>query len=464
MSFLRDALDDFPSGDRLQLLMAAGVTGAAVLVGLLFVVLLLMPQLRARGEQMERLEQAEQALIMTRMSPAPDLEEGLATQLAARRAELDEAAAIFFADAQAATLFDDLYSAAERSNVDIVSLQTVEDNTDDKSAIYDVNSFRLQVFGPVAALLDFVSRIERAASPSFVVDDFSIEATEGLPILELGFSIYTSPFSPRDVAELPPEPGPSPTPRSLPELERALEAATIDQDWEAALRILRQIGIVSPDYPELEDRTYRAYLERGYELLDQGDLDGASTHFNLALSLRPTSSEAMAGLARVAFTPTPTLTIVQRMEADLDAAWARGDWAEVIAILRQIETLDPGFDGLVEKLYAAHVNYGHTLAGRGELVEAREAFSRALEINPQGGEAAEGLRRLAGDLGLPPPQPPQPDAPEGPGFTTYVVQRNDTLFSIARRYNTSVDAIMAANGLTSRSIIHAGLVLRIPVE
>lgn len=47
-------------------------------------------------------------------------------------------------------------------------------------------------------------------------------------------------------------------------------------------------------------------------------------------------------------------------------------------------------------------------------------------------------------------------------YITYVVQRGDTLFSIASRYNTTVDAIMRLNNLTS-NVLSIGQVLRIGI-
>jgi len=44
----------------------------------------------------------------------------------------------------------------------------------------------------------------------------------------------------------------------------------------------------------------------------------------------------------------------------------------------------------------------------------------------------------------------------------HVVQPGENLFRIARRYGTTVDAIVAANGLTNRRLIHAGQRLVIP--
>jgi len=48
------------------------------------------------------------------------------------------------------------------------------------------------------------------------------------------------------------------------------------------------------------------------------------------------------------------------------------------------------------------------------------------------------------------------------GGGVYVVRRGDTLYSIARRYGTSVQAIVSANGLRNASFIYSGQRLTIP--
>ncbi|MYA04587.1 MAG: LysM peptidoglycan-binding domain-containing protein [Caldilineaceae bacterium SB0664_bin_22] len=48
------------------------------------------------------------------------------------------------------------------------------------------------------------------------------------------------------------------------------------------------------------------------------------------------------------------------------------------------------------------------------------------------------------------------------GQNQHVVRTGDTLYSIAARYGTTVDAIVALNGLSSGTYIHVGQVLRIP--
>ncbi len=60
------------------------------------------------------------------------------------------------------------------------------------------------------------------------------------------------------------------------------------------------------------------------------------------------------------------------------------------------------------------------------------------------------------------PAPPTPAPSPTSGFTTYEVQARDTLYSIARRFGTTVDAIVAANHLVDASQIDVGQVLLIP--
>lgn len=62
----------------------------------------------------------------------------------------------------------------------------------------------------------------------------------------------------------------------------------------------------------------------------------------------------------------------------------------------------------------------------------------------------------------PTPPPPTPTPPPG-GYVTYVVQRGDTLSAIARRFGTTVTAIVQANNIPNPNLIYVGQVLLIPV-
>lgn len=69
----------------------------------------------------------------------------------------------------------------------------------------------------------------------------------------------------------------------------------------------------------------------------------------------------------------------------------------------------------------------------------------------------------------PEPYTPEPVIMPAPttapaGQITYVVQRGDTLFSLARRYGTTVEAIASANNIANPNQIRAGQVLVIPTS
>lgn len=135
---------------------------------------------------------------------------------------------------------------------------------------------------------------------------------------------------------------------------------------------------------------------------------------------------------------TPDLT---DLLSQLDDAWRFQDWPEAIELVQLIRQADPTYPDMLDKLYAAHVNYGYRLAELGDLPGAAEQFEEAIALMPGRGEAEAGLQSLL---------PPTPTAT--PQVTIHIVQRGDTLFSIARRYGSTVDAVKAANGLTSNNI------------
>ena len=142
--------------------------------------------------------------------------------------------------------------------------------------------------------------------------------------------------------------------------------------------------------------------------------------------------------------PTPTASPtpdVNALLAQLDVPWAAENWPEVIILIQEIRQLAPTETGMAEKLYAARVNYGYQLAELGETAAAAEQFEQALAVFPQGTEAEAGLQSL-----FTPTVTPTPEA------TIYVVQRGDTLFSIARRFGSTVEEVKAANGLVSNNI------------
>lgn len=145
-------------------------------------------------------------------------------------------------------------------------------------------------------------------------------------------------------------------------------------------------------------------------------------------------------------TPTPNTAVPPPPDstdllAQLDDAWQLQNWPQVINLVQGILLEQPNNLEMVDKLYAAYVNYGYRLAELGNPAAAAEQFAQAVALIPGRGEAEAGQQSL-----FPPTATPTPE------LTIHIVQRGDTLFSIARRYGSTVDAVKAANGLISNNI------------
>lgn len=183
-------------------------------------------------------------------------------------------------------------------------------------------------------------------------------------------------------------------------------------------------------------------------------------------TLRPRPRPTRAALP----TPAEREPQLPGLEEQLDTAWAEEDWETVIGLLAHIQETDPEYESLTEKLYATHVNYGFRLMEEGKLTEAKAQFGLALSIKPGGAEAISGLEQLAARVPGAPPTPTATPVPTAtptptpvPRFIIHQVRPDDTLFSLARRYCASTEAIMAVNSLASPTI-RTGQYLRIPTD
>lgn len=136
----------------------------------------------------------------------------------------------------------------------------------------------------------------------------------------------------------------------------------------------------------------------------------ASTRFRPAIS--PTAATASVSLLRaptLTVTPAKTPTLVAATCADLDTAWAAGDWPAVLVVLQRLKTAQQscGNDSLDAQLYAAHFNDAAALEAKGQHNAAVEHYRAAFAVNSRGREALEALARLKALPTLAPP-PCQP--------------------------------------------------------
>lgn len=78
---------------------------------------------------------------------------------------------------------------------------------------------------------------------------------------------------------------------------------------------------------------------------------------------------------------------------------------------------------------------------------------------------APGVSGIAAAAAIPTAAPPTKDvAASGAGGSTYQVQSGDTLWSIATRFGTTVDALMKSNDMSDASFVRAGVALRLPAN
>ncbi|MHB0859129.1 MAG: LysM peptidoglycan-binding domain-containing protein [Anaerolineae bacterium] len=199
-----------------------------------------------------------------------------------------------------------------------------------------------------------------------------------------------------------------------------------------------------------------------------------ATPVSAAAVQRPGS--AQQGIAaRPLADPTPTWTtaqILQDLMAQLDTAWNAQDWLRALSLINQVIAIDPNYSDIQERRYFAHVNYGYQLLTAGRCTDATATFRQALALRTNGEEALMGLELVSRYCPTPVPGTtvtttltpvvtftPTPMQLTGP--ITYTVQPGDTLYSLAKRYGTSVQAIMQANGMMTY-FLRSGSLIWIP--
>ncbi len=170
-------------------------------------------------------------------------------------------------------------------------------------------------------------------------------------------------------------------------------------------------------------------------------------------------------------TPVPSATLTQAqilvlLEQQLNAAWNAQDWVLAINLITQIMAIDPNYDDIQTRRYYAHINYGYQHLAALRCTEAKDQFTQAAALRPDGQEAQTALALLPTYCTTAPTVSPTHTWTPGPTsavsatptpykVTTpfvYTVKAGDTLFSLAKTYGTTVQAIMQANGMMAPAI------------
>jgi tetratricopeptide (TPR) repeat protein len=142
-------------------------------------------------------------------------------------------------------------------------------------------------------------------------------------------------------------------------------------------------------------------LTKGHTALDQADQRRAQEQFNLALTIDPENSEALAGLQRTALLPEVVILMRQAKNHELSGAWQAA-----VDVYQQVEALDPATEGLQPALASANagrkseqireqLSAGFAAMDANRFGEARRAFQAALRLDPDNGVARGGLEQVS---------------------------------------------------------------------
>jgi LysM repeat protein len=178
---------------------------------------------------------------------------------------------------------------------------------------------------------------------------------------------------------------------------------------------------------------------------------------------------------------------IDDLVAQLNDAWDAQDWPLVLLLIDEVIAIDSDYPEIMDTKYYAHVNYGYQLMTEDRCTESLAQFREALDIRPAGEEALAGMDLLVIYCGTPVPgitpsptlyvtpsptfiTPHPTSAPTTtpvpivlPEPTEYTVRPGDTLYSLARSYSTTVQAIMQANGMMSY-LLRVGDVIILPAS
>jgi tetratricopeptide (TPR) repeat protein len=202
--------------------------------------------------------------------------------------------------------------------------------------------------------------------------------------------------APAPTATTLPTPAPIATPTLTPtlswsELQSQLDSAWAKEDWPQAIGLLEQMRASNPGDKAVQEKLFTAHFNYGVWLVRSERLPEAVAQFDEALKIKPNDTNAQG----------------ERLFAQLywegGQAYERGDWATAIDRYQEIFDGNPNYRQVRQKLYGAYYNQGKAFQEQGKLLEAQDAYQKALLVNSTGMEAQAALEQV--NALLPPPPP-----------------------------------------------------------
>ncbi len=207
--------------------------------------------------------------------------------------------------------------AARALGAELVRIETLAATGDEAAAPAAIaQRYRLELRGPWSSILRFLAELETGALGTLRITNVSISPGDP-PLAHAELSVYAS-----DLALLMPTPTPQPTPQpgatptrdtavvaEILRLETMMRAAETTRSWAAYVLYGEQILQLDPTWTSAVDMLYRGHVAWAQDLVAQGDVQAARSHYGEALRLAPGGLEAEQGLAALdAIPPTPQPT------------------------------------------------------------------------------------------------------------------------------------------------------------
>lgn len=190
-----------------------------------------------------------------------------------------------------------------------------------------------------------------------------------------------------------PTPTSTPTARQMVDRYLAMaDAAWQQEDLAGAVVALEKAKAILPEAAVL-DRLFAAHGTLGIRLAEQGRLEEALAHLDLALQLR--QDHPVVQKARD----------MARNYLDGKASFCQGDLDEAVVALEELYTADPNYQDVRALLFEAHYLRGLSFQEAGQLEEARAEYEEAVVLNPGHALAQAHLQQVVWLLTPPTPTP-----------------------------------------------------------
>lgn len=227
--------------------------------------------------------------------------------------------------------------------------------------------------------------------------------------------------------------------QQLQSLEQQMHDAYNRSDWAEVLRLIDAIRAIDPAYKaaELRETEYQARLAYGWDLMLSNQCIEALNQFRLALLIKPGDPQANQGLdavARYCKTPVPTATATGATATPTTPLPVEGTY--VVQLGDTLYSISKEFGVSITALMQANGLTDYAIKA-GQVLVIPGATVTVTPVTP----TPTGTLTPTVTVTYVPPAP-----------IAHVVQPGETLCSLARRYGTSVWAIMAYNRMYTTTI------------